>query len=54
MWTTGDAFADDIITLRTLGHKNKESLGEPFFQFSRRYAHELDYEKSVILIRVGA
>lgn len=47
------AFADDIITLRTFGHKNKETLGELLFHFFRRYAHELDYEKYVISIRAG-
>lgn len=47
------AFADDVVTLRTFGQKNKESLGELLFHFFRRYAHELDYEKYVISIRTG-
>ena len=48
------AFADDVVTLRTFGQKNKETLGELLFHFFRRYAHELDYEKYVISIRTGA
>lgn len=47
------AFADDLSSLRGFGHKNKETLGELLFHFFRRYAHELDYERSVISIREG-
>ena len=47
------AFADDLVSLRGFGHKNKESLGELLFHFYRRYAHELDYERNVISIREG-
>ena len=47
------AFADDVVSLRTFGQKNKETLGELLFHFFRRYAHELDYEKYVISIRTG-
>ena len=47
------AFADDIVSLRGFGNKNKESLGELLFHFFRRYAHELDYERNVISIREG-
>ena len=47
------AFADDIVALRGYGRENKESISELLFHFYRRYAHEIDYEKSVISIREG-
>ena len=47
------AFADDIASLRGYGKGNKETIGELLFHFFRRYAHEIDYEKSVISIREG-
>lgn len=46
-------FADDVPSLRGLGEKNKETLGELLFHFFRLYAHELDYEKNVLSVREG-
>ena len=48
------AFADDIESLKSFGHRNKETLGELLFHFFRRYGHEIDYEKHVISVREGA
>ncbi|KAF9879467.1 hypothetical protein CkaCkLH20_03010 [Colletotrichum karsti] len=47
------AFADDLDKLRGFGDKNKSSLGELLFQFFRFYAHEFDYDKYAISIRLG-
>ncbi|KAL8691759.1 MAG: hypothetical protein Q9218_003086 [Villophora microphyllina] len=47
------AFADDLTSLRGFGQKNKETLGELLFHFFRRYAYEIDYEKSVVSVREG-
>ena len=47
------SFADDVVSLRGFGEKNKESLGELLFHFFRRFAHEIDYERSVISVREG-
>ncbi|KAL8660903.1 MAG: hypothetical protein Q9202_006079 [Teloschistes flavicans] len=47
------AFADDLTCLRGSGLKNKETLGELLFHFFRRYAYEIDYEKSVVSVREG-
>ncbi|KAL8682608.1 MAG: hypothetical protein Q9186_001381 [Xanthomendoza sp. 1 TL-2023] len=47
------SFADDLSTLRGFGQKNKETLGELLFHFFRRYAYEVDYEKSVVSVREG-
>ncbi|KAL9580371.1 MAG: hypothetical protein Q9212_004538 [Teloschistes hypoglaucus] len=47
------AFADDLTSLRGSGLKNKETLGELLFHFFRRYAYEIDYEKSVVSVREG-
>ncbi|SZF04162.1 unnamed protein product [Blumeria hordei] len=47
------AFADDVETLRNFGEQNKESLGELLFAFFRFYAHEFDYDSSVISVRSG-
>lgn len=47
------AFADDLDQLRGFGDKNKASLGELLFQFFRFYAHEFDYDKQCISIRLG-
>lgn len=46
-------FADDINKLRGYGDKNKSSLGELLFQFFRFYAHEFDYDKWVLSVRLG-
>lgn len=50
---TVSSFADDIDSLRGFGHENKETLGELLFHFFRRHAHEIDYERSVISVRLG-
>ncbi|OHF03414.1 hypothetical protein CORC01_01133 [Colletotrichum orchidophilum] len=47
------AFADDLEKLGGFGEKNEASLGELLFQFLRFYAHEFDYDKHVISIRLG-
>ncbi|KAF6834258.1 poly(A) RNA polymerase Cid11 [Colletotrichum plurivorum] len=47
------AFADDLDKLRGFGDKNKTSLGELLFQFFKFYAHDFDYEKYAISIRLG-
>lgn len=47
------AFADDLDKLRGFGDKNKSSLGDLLFQFFRFYAHEFDYEKNAISVRLG-
>lgn len=47
------SFADDVISLRGFGEKNKESLGELLFHFFRRFGHEIDYERNVISVREG-
>lgn len=50
---TRSDFADDISKLRGFGAKNKESLASLLFHFFRFYAHEFDYDKSVLSIRLG-
>ena len=47
------AFADDLETLRGFGKNNPETIGELLFHFFRRYAHEIDYDRSVVSIREG-
>ena len=47
------SFDDDLNALSGYGKKNKQSLGELFFQFFRYYAHDLNYEKYVISVREG-
>ena len=50
---TPSSFADDLITLRGCGHKNKETLGDLLFHFFRKYAYEIDYERNVVSVREG-
>jgi hypothetical protein len=50
---TRSEFADDIPKLRGFGSKNKESLASLLFQFFRFYAHEFDYDKYALSIRMG-
>lgn len=47
------AFADDLDKLRGFGRKNKDSLGDLLFHFFRFYAHEFDYDKFALSIRLG-
>lgn len=47
------SFNDDLSQLRGHGNNNKESLGELLFNFFRRYAHDMDYEKHVVSVREG-
>lgn len=47
------SFDDDLETLTQFGRKNKETVGELFFEFFRYYGHEIDYEKNVISVREG-
>ena len=47
------SFDDDMTSLAGFGRKNKQSLGDLFFQFFRYYGYELDYETAVISIREG-
>jgi hypothetical protein len=46
-------FADDVEKLHGFGDKNKESLGTLLFQFFRFYAHEFDYDKYALSVRLG-
>ncbi|KAK0632179.1 hypothetical protein B0T14DRAFT_490580 [Immersiella caudata] len=46
-------FADDLDQLRGYGAKNKDSLAALLFQFFRYYAHEFDYDKYALSIRLG-
>ena len=46
-------FNDDLDKLRDYGTHNKESVGELLFNFFRRYAHDLDFEKDVVSVREG-
>ena len=46
-------FNDDLEKLRDYGKNNRESIGELLFNFFRRYAHDLDFEKDVVSVREG-
>lgn len=46
-------FADDLKKLSGYGNKNKSSVAELLFQFFRFYAHEFDYDKHVLSVRLG-
>ena len=50
---TKSEFADDVEKLRSFGRKNKSTLGELLFQFFRFYAHEFDYDKHALSVRLG-
>lgn len=47
------AFADDLSQLRGFGKKNKSSLGQLLFDFFRFYAHDFDYDKQALSVRLG-
>lgn len=46
-------FNDDLERFRGFGKPNTETLGELLFNFFRRYAYDLDYEKWVVSVREG-
>jgi len=46
-------FADDLDKLRGFGAKNKETVGQLLFHFFRFYAHEFDYDKWALSVRLG-
>lgn len=46
-------FNDDLERFRGFGKQNSETLGELLFNFFRRYAYDLDYEKWVVSVREG-
>ncbi|KFA63043.1 hypothetical protein S40285_06390 [Stachybotrys chlorohalonatus IBT 40285] len=50
--TTGE-FADNLKKLKGFGSKNKSSEADLLFQFFRFYAHEFDYDKQVLSVRLG-
>jgi len=50
---TKSEFADDLDKLRGFGAKNKDNLAVLLFHFFRFYAHEFDYDKYAISIRLG-
>ncbi|KAJ5756558.1 PAP/25A-associated [Penicillium manginii] len=47
------SFDDNLKALLDFGQRNKQSVGELFFEFFRYYGHELDYEETVISVREG-
>ncbi|KAJ6007572.1 hypothetical protein N7540_011548 [Penicillium herquei] len=47
------SFDDDMKSLSGFGQKNKQSVGELFFEFFRYYGHVLDYEQNIISVREG-
>jgi hypothetical protein len=50
---TESGFSDDVESLRGFGKQNKETIGDLLFHFFRFYAHELEYDTSVISVRHG-
>ncbi|KAF4122922.1 Cid1 family poly A polymerase [Geosmithia morbida] len=50
---TNGEFADNLKKLRGFGSKNESSEADLLFQFFRFYAHEFDYDKYVLSIRLG-
>ncbi|EXJ72013.1 uncharacterized protein A1O5_04516 [Cladophialophora psammophila CBS 110553] len=47
------SFDRNIEAHRDFGSRNKSSLGELLFHFFRYYGHELDFEQSVVSVRLG-
>jgi len=50
---TESGFSDDVESLRGFGKGNKETIGDLLFHFFRFYAHEFEYDTSVISVRHG-
>lgn len=48
------SFDADTSKYTSLGASNASSLGELLFQFFRYYAHEFDFDKNVVSVRLGA
>ncbi|CAM1506097.1 Fc.00g057380.m01.CDS01 [Cosmosporella sp. VM-42] len=46
-------FADDLKKVSGFGNRNKSSVAELLFQFFRFYAHEFDYDKHALSVRLG-
>ena len=46
-------FGDDLDQLRGFGEKNKSTLGQLLFDFFRFYAHDFDYDKHALSVRLG-
>ncbi len=46
-------FDKDVNLYKGFGKRNKESLGQLLFHFFRCYGHELDFETSVLSVRLG-
>jgi Cid1 family poly A polymerase len=47
------AFDKNLQAYRNFGTANTDSLGSLIFQFFRYYGHEIDYENSVMSVRLG-
>ncbi|KAJ5536169.1 PAP/25A-associated [Penicillium frequentans] len=47
------SFDDDMKGLNGFGRKNKQSVGELFFEFFRYYGHMINYEQNAISVREG-
>lgn len=47
------SFDDDLASLAQFGRKNKQTVGELFFEFFRYYGHDINYEQNVISVREG-
>lgn len=50
---TQSDFADNLKKLKGYGKANKSSEADLLFQFFRFYAHEFDYDKYVLSVRLG-
>ena len=46
-------FADNLKKLKGFGNKNKSSVADLLFQFFRFFAHEYDYQKHILSVRLG-
>ncbi|OAL24370.1 hypothetical protein AYO22_05746 [Fonsecaea multimorphosa] len=47
------SFDRNVDAHKDFGSRNKSSLGELLFHFFRYYGHELDFEQSVVSVRLG-